>query len=85
MPTFGVILLDSSMQQTVMMQSYGGKSWSWPKGKMNQGEEPMACAIRETFEEVGYDCSAHVVSARLPVRSARPAAHPHPRAAAARQ
>jgi 8-oxo-dGTP diphosphatase len=27
--------------------------WSWPKGKVEPGEHPVACAVRETAEETG--------------------------------
>lgn len=31
--------------------------WAFPGGKAEDGEEPEACAIRETREELGKDCS----------------------------
>ena len=30
--------------------------WSWPKGKLKQGESPEAAAHREVLEETGYTC-----------------------------
>ena len=30
---------------------------SWPKGKINEGETPYACGLRETLEETGYNAS----------------------------
>ena len=36
-----------------MIQSIYGKSWSFPRGKINKGESELDCAIRETFEETG--------------------------------
>ncbi|CAM9340767.1 unnamed protein product [Phaeothamnion confervicola] len=31
-----------------------------PRGKLNQGEEAAACAVRETWEECGYDATGQV-------------------------
>ncbi len=31
--------------------------WSLPKGKQESGEDPLACALRETLEETGYICT----------------------------
>ncbi|MGW5071498.1 NUDIX domain-containing protein, partial [Streptomyces cyaneofuscatus] len=28
--------------------------WSWPKGKLKRGEEPLAAAVREVLEETGH-------------------------------
>ena len=32
-------------------------SYDFPKGKVDQNESYIDCAIRETFEEVGYNCN----------------------------
>ncbi|NNN19871.1 MAG: NUDIX hydrolase [Acidimicrobiaceae bacterium] len=31
--------------------------WSFPKGKQENGEDPLACALREVQEETGYRCT----------------------------
>ncbi|MEU6406272.1 NUDIX hydrolase [Streptomyces sp. NPDC046985] len=31
--------------------------WSWPKGKLKRGEDPLAGALREVAEETGYTAS----------------------------
>lgn len=56
-PVCGVILLTPSMDKCLMVQSFFGVSWSYPKGKINKDEQSMACAARECKEEVGYDPS----------------------------
>lgn len=61
-PTYGTILLTSDMQQCLLVQSFFAKnSWSFPKGKVNENEDPVKCAIREVYEETGFDCS-HLIN-----------------------
>lgn len=31
-------------------------SWGFPKGKINQLESERDCAVREVYEETGFDC-----------------------------
>ena len=60
-PTYGVLLLTRDLKKVLMVTSYHNKnSWGFPKGKINQGEDPLKCAAREVYEEVGYDC-AHLL------------------------
>jgi len=57
-PTYGAILLNKHMDSVIMVQGYYAKnSWGFPKGKVNETEDPHLCAIREVLEETGYDCS----------------------------
>mmetsp|Transcript_15235 Transcript_15235/g.25302 ORF Transcript_15235/g.25302 Transcript_15235/m.25302 type:complete len:263 (+) Transcript_15235:670-1458(+) len=46
------------MTQVVLVRNWAGNSWSWPKGKINEGENPLDCGIRETLEETGYNAAA---------------------------
>lgn len=34
----------------------GGRRWDIPKGKQEEGEDPVDAAVRETFEEIGFLC-----------------------------
>ncbi|KAJ0175311.1 hypothetical protein K1T71_009452 [Dendrolimus kikuchii] len=57
-PTYGAILLDSDLSHVLLVQSYWTKaSWGFPKGKVNEDEEPWKCAVREVLEETGFDIS----------------------------
>lgn len=38
----------------LFVQSYNGK-WGPPKGRIEEGETAVECAIRETYEETGLD------------------------------
>jgi len=60
-PTYGAILLNEDMTQVLLVQSYWTKtSWGFPKGKVNQDEDPLNCAVREVYEEIGYDISSAI-------------------------
>jgi mRNA-decapping enzyme subunit 2 len=61
-PTYGTIMLSPDMRQCLLVQSFFAKnSWSFPKGKVNENEDPLKCAIREVYEETGFDCG-HLVN-----------------------
>ncbi|KAM3726609.1 m7GpppN-mRNA hydrolase [Dirofilaria immitis] len=65
-PTYGAALLDSSLNYVLLVQGYFAKnSWGFPKGKVNEEEEAMACASREVMEEVGFDISDKICKTRL--------------------
>lgn len=53
-PVYGCILLDENMKKMVLVRNWSGNSWGFPKGKVNQDEDPFACAMREVFEETGF-------------------------------
>ena len=53
--TYGGILCltnASNTEYALVQGRYTGK-WSFPKGHMNEGEEPLACCLREIEEETG--------------------------------
>ncbi|XP_013403114.1 m7GpppN-mRNA hydrolase [Lingula anatina] len=55
-PTYGAIMLDPTLQYCILAQGYWQKSsWTFPKGKVNEDELPIDCAVREVLEETGYD------------------------------
>ncbi|KZV81911.1 hypothetical protein EXIGLDRAFT_812368, partial [Exidia glandulosa HHB12029] len=44
--------------QCILVKVKGWKSssgWGFPKGKINEKEDPSDCAIREVLEETGHD------------------------------
>ena len=60
-PTYGAIILNQDVTKVLLVQGYWSKtSWGFPKGKVNEEEPPHVCAIREVYEETGYDISKRI-------------------------
>jgi 8-oxo-dGTP diphosphatase len=47
---------DQPFYALVHRPRYG--DWSFPKGKLEPGEQHLDCALREVYEETGYKCKA---------------------------
>lgn len=59
-PVSGLILLNDAMDSVVLVRGWNkGASWMFPRGKVDQGEEDLACAVRETYEETGFNAQLH--------------------------
>ncbi|KAK5141924.1 hypothetical protein LTR04_002419 [Oleoguttula sp. CCFEE 6159] len=49
-------MLNEAMDQVVLVKGWKkGANWSFPRGKINKDEKDLDCAIREVYEETGYD------------------------------
>jgi len=60
-PTYGAVILNNCLDKVLLVQGFWTKaSWGFPKGKINQDEDPSVCAAREVLEETGYDISEKV-------------------------
>lgn len=58
-PVRGAILMDENMGKVLLVRGWKkGASWSFPRGKINRDEKDLDCAIREVYEETGYDVRA---------------------------
>ena len=58
-PVRGAIMLNENMDEVVLVKGWKkGANWSFPRGKINKDEPDLACAIREVYEETGYDIKA---------------------------
>lgn len=58
LPRIGVaVLLRAGPRLLVGLRrgEYGGGEWSVPGGKLERGESPLACAVRELREETGIE------------------------------
>lgn len=55
-PVRGAILLNQDLDEVVLVKGWKkGASWSFPRGKINKDEKDLDCAIREVYEETGFD------------------------------
>lgn len=55
-PVRGAILLNEAMDEVVLVKGWKkGANWSFPRGKINKDEKDIDCAIREVYEETGFD------------------------------
>ncbi|PWY67167.1 hypothetical protein BO70DRAFT_390519 [Aspergillus heteromorphus CBS 117.55] len=55
-PVRGAIMLNHDMDEVVLVKGWKkGANWSFPRGKINKDEKDIDCAIREVYEETGYD------------------------------
>eukprot|EP00177_Eucheuma_denticulatum_P000393 GFKZ01000678.1.p1 GENE.GFKZ01000678.1~~GFKZ01000678.1.p1 ORF type:complete len:474 (+),score=57.50 GFKZ01000678.1:395-1816(+) len=60
-PTCGAAMLNEAMDKVVMVRSWGNNArWGFPKGKLSKDETELDCAIREVFEETGFDMTGLV-------------------------
>ncbi|KAL8371427.1 hypothetical protein RB595_001298 [Gaeumannomyces hyphopodioides] len=58
-PVRGAIMLNEAMDSTVLVKGWKkGANWSFPRGKINKDEDDLDCAIREVYEETGFDIKA---------------------------
>ncbi|PHH77199.1 hypothetical protein CDD80_815 [Ophiocordyceps camponoti-rufipedis] len=58
-PVRGAIMLNQAMDSVVLVKGWKkASSWSFPRGKINKDEDDLDCAIREVYEETGFDIRA---------------------------
>lgn len=55
-PVRGAIMLNEKMDEVVLVKGWKkGANWSFPRGKINKDEPDLDCAVREVYEETGYE------------------------------
>jgi len=55
-PVRGAIMLNVDMDSAVLVKGWKkSANWSFPRGKINKDEDDLDCAIREVYEETGFD------------------------------
>ena len=60
-------MLNPTWDKAILVKGWkSNAAWGFPKGKINQNETDRDCAIREVWEETGYDMSPHYDPNRKP-------------------
>jgi mRNA-decapping enzyme subunit 2 len=55
-PVRGLIMLNEAMDSAVLVKGWkSSANWSFPRGKINQEEDDLHCAVREVYEETGFN------------------------------
>lgn len=55
-PVRGAMLINEALDSVLLVRGYKlSAAWMFPRGKINQGENDLDCAIREVYEETGYN------------------------------
>jgi mRNA-decapping enzyme subunit 2 len=63
-PVCGAVMLNYRLNKCVLVKGWkASAAWGFPKGKINQQESERGCAVREVYEETGYDCGPLVPAA----------------------
>ncbi|KAH9261035.1 hypothetical protein BASA81_000769 [Batrachochytrium salamandrivorans] len=53
-PVHGAALLSADLRKVLLVSGYASHTWGFPKGKINQNEDAVDCALREVYEETGF-------------------------------
>ena len=59
-PVRGVALFDKTLTKVLLVQGIESRSWSFPRGKIEQDETDVQAAVREAMEEVGLDVKPYI-------------------------
>ncbi|KAI8839436.1 Dcp2, box A domain-containing protein [Chytriomyces cf. hyalinus JEL632] len=55
-PVCGAIILNEALDKVLLVRGWKSKSgWAFPRGKINKEEPEAECAVREVYEETGFD------------------------------
>lgn len=61
-PVCGCIIINEKMTKVLLVTDFKNRHYTFPRGKISKDESTYACAIREVYEEIGYDMRKHTSS-----------------------
>ena len=61
-PVYGAIMLNKKLDKVLLVTNFTNKHYGFPRGKINEGEDGVSCAIREVWEEIGIDITNYINS-----------------------
>lgn len=60
-PVRGAIILNKKMTKALMVKGWkSNATWGFPRGKINKHEPDDSCAVREVYEEIGFNISPYL-------------------------
>lgn len=64
---YGTIIFSENFQKVLVVMQKKKANMAFPKGKKNSDESGKQCAIRETWEEIGYDVTEKISNFRITI------------------
>ena len=64
---YGTILFSETFEKVLVVQQKKKSNMAFPKGKKKENESGKTCAIRETWEEIGYDASDKITNIKITI------------------
>lgn len=70
---FSINLIEDDRHRLLLLRRSPGKEWGpglwgFPAGRVEPGESPEACSLRENREELGHDLEVEFIKRHPPVR-----------------
>lgn len=61
-PVFGALIFNGPMTKILLVRGFGSKKiYTFPRGKISKSESEIECAIREVYEEIGYNVETKIM------------------------
>lgn len=60
-PKRGAVIFDPTLSKVLLVKGFDGSSWMFARGKRNEAEPDLECAVREVYEEIGLDITPYVI------------------------
>jgi mRNA-decapping enzyme subunit 2 len=57
---YGAVIMNIRRDKLLLVTDVNNRGYSFPKGKVNQNENGLECAVREVWEEIGFYCQNYI-------------------------